>query len=93
MQEQAADQWHIRPSVMVAVIGWLLTISLGGISWAVTVSRDLAVLQAQIQTAKDDNKRQDETASESLRLIREELRDMKAEMRQVREALQRSGGK
>ncbi len=80
--------WHVRPAVMLAVLGWLVTATLAGVGWAVGVSRELAVLQAQVEAAKADNSRQDLASTESLRLIRDELRDLRSEMRTVREALQ-----
>lgn len=86
------DQWHINPKLMIAVLGWLVTASLGGFAWAVNVSSELAVHKALISQLREDNVRQDVSSLEASRAVKEELREVRAEIRALREVLQRRNG-
>lgn len=82
--------WHLDPKVTLAVLGWLFSATAAGVGWAITVSRDLAVLQSRTEAISDDNNRQDDATAEAMRLIRDELREMRGDMRAMRELLQRA---
>lgn len=82
------DQWHLSPRVTLTVLGWLITASLGGLAWAFSVSAEMAVHKALIAAIRDENTRQDLANTEASRLVRDELREMRVEMRALREALQ-----
>lgn len=91
--QDTAEQWHLNPRLTIALLGWLITASLGGLAWAFSISAEMAVHKALIAAIREENTRQDLASNESLRLVRDELREMRAEMRGVREALQQRNGK
>ena len=90
---EAPDPPPISPRLLIAALGWLVGASVGGFAWAVNVSSELAVHKALIAQLREDNTRQDLTSLEAARAIKDELRELRSEFRNMREALQQRNGK
>ena len=87
------EQWHLDKRVTLAVIGILVTQTISLIGWGVGVERRMAVIETQLVQAAAENARQDLLTADAVRLLREEIRDLKFDIRGLREQLTNHNGR
>lgn len=77
------EQWHLDKRVTMAVIGILVTQTVTLIGWGAGLERRIAVMETQILQTVADNQRQDVLTTDAVRLLREEIRDLKGDIRSL----------
>lgn len=85
--------WHLDKRVNVSHIVATVTLATSVFLWAGAIDRRVSVMESQIAQAKEDNQRQDHQSNQALGLLREEVRDLRGEIRALRTELQTTTGK
>lgn len=82
-----SSHWHLDKRVNLSHIFATLALAAGMFSWGSAVDKRVAVLETHQQQIDKENQRQDDTANETLRLLRDEVREMRGELRGLRDTL------
>lgn len=91
--EIEAKHWHLDKRVNVSHILATAALATSVFFWAGAIDRRVSVMESQIAQAKEDNQRQDHQSNQALGLLREEMRDLRGEIRALRTDLQTTNGK
>lgn len=84
-------RWHIDKSINLSHIIATVMIVVGLFVWGGKIDTRIAVLESnQVQMDKE-NRRQDDAANETSRLVRDELREVRSELRALRDVISNKG--
>lgn len=87
------EQWHLDKRVTVTVISLLVFQTVGLIGWGTGLERRLAVMETQIIQTVADNHRQDVLTTDAVRLLRDEIKDLKGDIRALSSQLSGHNGR
>lgn len=74
----AVEHWHLDKKVPLTLI-FMMIVQISIAVWAIAdIKKDIEVLKAYVQFQADRDSRQDRVASESLQLLREDIKDIKS---------------
>lgn len=86
--EPNENQWHLDKKVPLSLI-FAMLIQAAMVIWAVAdIKKDVEVLKAAVAQQADRDSRQDRSAYESVALVREDIKEVKALLQRI---LERNG--
>jgi cell division protein FtsB len=97
MNERGYDpdtsRWHVDKRVNAGHLLTTLLLAASVFAWGSAIDRRLAVAEVAVLQNEKDNKRQDEALKESSTLIREDIRAMRAELREIAKNIESRSGR
>jgi 5-bromo-4-chloroindolyl phosphate hydrolysis protein len=80
--------WHVDRRVNIGHLVTTAGFIVAAFMYATTIDKRVAVLEQYVLVQEKDNRRQDELSQQTFSLIREDLREMRAEIVRLRDAVE-----